>query len=274
MAQPIEPRRFKKRWAFLILLLLVMGLMIGGHWIWTIGAGRRVTKLVATYRAAGQPIEPDDFRLVGVVGGENAVDDLRAAARAIDQTTDAWKAYEQSRDIPALPLRPQELEQIRAVLAGNPKALELLTSASKRPGVNWRLAWKTPVINILLPDLNTQRTLANFAMADALIAHTDGDHARAVQRAQEILFQSRVVGHQPTLVSHLVSIGLAALATELSEQLAEDVRVGGGPGEASPQQVRELIAALLDDTSSKESQRLAMLGERMMQLDSARPGHR
>jgi hypothetical protein len=174
------------------------------------------------------------------------------------------------RDDPALPLRPAELETLRAVMAANPTVFPLVESAAKKPGVDWGLVFKTPVINTMLPDLQPQRELGVLLKADALLAHTDGDHARVAQRAREVMFQSRAVGRQPILVSHLVSIGLGAMAADLTQHTAEDLRIGTGAGEAPPQRVRELIAMLLDDTLPAESQRHALLGERMMQYDMSR----
>ena len=270
MTDRSQPRRLRKRWAVLALLILCMLLVIGWHRLWTVGAGRRLNRLVATYRAAGQPIEPEDFVVDDVAPADNAVLDLRAAAAAIDRTTPAWKALSESNDDPAVALRPEELEQIRAVVAANPAALEHLEAAAGKRGINWGLRFRTPVISIMLPDLNAQRELATLLKYDALLAHTDGDHARAVRRVGEMLFLARAVGRQPILVSHLVSIGIGAMATDLLTQMAEDLRVGNGPGDATPQQVRELIAALLDESAVAASQRDALLGERMMQLDIAR----
>jgi hypothetical protein len=123
----------------------------------------------------------------------------------------------------------------------------------------------------LLPDLTDQRELAQFLHADALLAHTDGDHARAVGHVGKILFQSRAVAKQPMLVPSLVSVGLSAMASELAMDLAPDLHLADDePGAATPRQMRELIAQLLDESAIDEAQRNGLLGERMSQLDIAR----
>jgi hypothetical protein len=65
-------------------------------------------------------------------------------------------------------------------------------------------------------------------------------------------------------------VGIRDLAAYRAGELAAELRVGGGRGDAAPAQVRDLIRALLDDTSQRSGQRMALLGERAMQLDSAR----
>lgn len=270
MTQRSEPRRIRRRWLILGLLLLAMVLAIGWHRLWTIGATRRLAKQVATYRAAGQPIELEDFLVLGVARADNAVPELRAAAAAIDRTTDIWTKLRDRRNEDGLPLRTDEVELFRAAVAGNPTVLPLVESAATKRGVDWGLVFTTPVINLMLPDLQRQRELANLIKIDALLAHTDGDHSRALRRVGELLFLARAIGRQPILVSHLVSIGVGAMASELVATMAEDLRIGNAPGEATPQQVRSLIATLLDDTDAAASQRAGLLGERMMQLDVVR----
>ena len=271
MTTRVRSRPF--RWGRVIVisfvLLLLVGLLL--HWMWTIGARRRLDAQVAVYRAGGEPIEPADFTVAGVADVDNAALDLRAAHAAIDRDSEAWIAFDKLDEGPALPLRPDELALIRQLVSANGGVFPKVASATTKPAVDWQIVFTTPVWLTLLPDLKDQRELARFLRADALLAHTEGDHARAVRRASEILFQSRALGKQPLLVPSLVSIGLSAMASELAADMAPDLRIGGSePGAATAQQVRELIAQLLDESALVESQRNGLLGERMAQLEIAR----
>jgi hypothetical protein len=91
---------------------------------------------------------------------------------------------------------------------------------------------------------------------------------------REVLFISRAVDRQPTLVSHLVSLGISAMAAERLSQIAPELRLAteGGAGDgkaATPEQVRDLIAAMLDDRPVHEGRKRALRGERASQLDTA-----
>lgn len=264
-----RPVRWGRVFVMSFVLLLLVGLLL--HWMWTIGARRRLDAQVAVYRAAGEPIEPADFTVAGVADADNAAIDLRAAHAAIDRDSQAWTTFEKLDEEPALPLRPDELALIRRLVSANASVFPKLASATTKPAVDWQIVFTTPVLQTLLPDLKQQRELARFLRADALLAHTDGDHARALSRASEILFESRAIGKQPLLVPHLVSIGLSRTASELAAEIAPDLRIGDSePRAATPQQVRELIAQLLDESTLVESQRNGLLGERMAQLEIAR----
>jgi hypothetical protein len=261
------------RWGrgILIALALLLVILVVAHWIWTTGARRRLDAQVAAYKAAGEPIEPGDFAAKGVADAENAVLDLRAAAAAIDRKAATWKTFDDLPENPALPLRPREIDVLRELVSGCPRVFPNVESAVTKPGVDWQIVYTTPVIVTLLPDLEEQRALANFLRADALLAHTDGDHARAIRRTTQILFIAKAVGAQPMLVPNLVSIGLGTMASELTIDIASDLRVAAEqPNAATPQQVRDLIAQLLDETGVDEAQRNGLLGERMALLDTAR----
>ena len=227
MTQRAERERshgIRLRWVIVILVMVLMLMLVATHWVWSIGAGRRLASQAAKYRAAGEPIEPEDFVAVGVVPGENAVPDLRAAAAAIDRTLKEWTDFRDANEESALPLRADELARFRVIRDANPTVLPLVESATRKPGIDWRLVFKTPTINLMLPDLATQRDLAYFLQADALLAHEEGDHARPLRRVDNLLFMSRVVGHQPTLVSHLVSLGISAMACDLArDQIQDDI---------------------------------------------------
>jgi hypothetical protein len=267
---PSKPRRLRGKRLLAVAFLLFLAAIFATHKAWTVGAGRKLARQVAEYRARGEPIEPADFNVGVVPDDDNAALDLRAASAAIDRTSAAWKAWDEARDNPALPLRDEESKYVRALVEGNPKVFPLIEAATKKRGADWGVRFRTPVINVLLPDLQRQRELAQFLKMDALLAHTDGDDARAVRRVRDVLFVGRASGNQPILVGHLVSLGITNLAVQALEDVVEELRVGDGGGEVSPQQVRDAIADLLDEGPVTASQRQALLGERMMQLDMAR----
>lgn len=248
-------------------LLMIVGLLLG-HWIWGVGAGNRLEKQVAAYKAAGEPIEPGDFIVAGVTDADNAAIALTDAAKAI-QKTSAYEAYAKL-DAVEFPLRDDEIALLRTIRAENEKAFGHVETAMKRSGVDWKLALVSPVMQILMPQLNEQRELARLLAADALLAHHEGDDARAIERIEQLIFLARAVDRQSVLVSHLVAVGITGLATDRAAKIAPKLRVGGEEGAATREQVEKLVKRLLEEQPAREGMRWAMLGERMFQLDTSR----
>ena len=80
-----------------------------------------------------------------------------------------------------------------------------------RKGVDWKIGYRSPVIQILLPDLNPQRQLARLMVDRARLNYQRGDHAAAIRDLQRAACIGRAVSHQPMVVSHLVSVGINSL---------------------------------------------------------------
>jgi hypothetical protein len=80
------------------------------------------------------------------------------------------------------------------------------------------------------------------------------------------------------LISDLVSIGLSAMASERVEQITPDLRIAAagaasdadGTKPASPEQVKALLAELLDDRTSTANHQRALRGERVLHVDAVR----
>lgn len=134
---------------------------------------------------------------------------------------------------------------------------------------------------MLVRDFTQQRELARLLHGAALLAHEEGDDGEAIARAREVLFVGRAADRlPPTLVAHLVSLGIRALGCDAVIQLAPDLNVGpaggvgdappdGGAGRAAPRaQVSELIAELLDDAEPVEGLRRSLRGERVEFFDT------
>jgi hypothetical protein len=258
------------RW-FKVLTLLgvaVIGIIGLGYYIWAHGAGTELDAQVAAYQAAGEPIEPGDFLVAHIDDDDNAAVALREAAR-IDQASREWKAADPPGEL-GLPLRDKEIAAFRAVIAVNPNAFAGVDDAMKRKAVDWQIPMKSPVISVLLPDLNEQRQLSRLIFWSAYLHHQNGDDAAALKDLDRIIFISRTVDLQPTLVSHLVALAQMGMVTKAVQDMAPDLKIGSDQGDASPQQISQLIAKLLDDKPLLAGRRRAFRGERMIELDVAR----
>ena len=274
-----DPRRRRERhWgrrigiAFLVLLLALLVAFA----VWARRSTRGYVNQLAAYRAAGEPTSVGELNAwpALVTPGENAVPALRAAAAAIDEKTEAARQVFQSTYEWMPPLREEEVEAIDALVKESAKALEALETAAALSGVDWGQRFTTPMMStVFLSDLTPQRSLASLVRSKMLLEHHRGDDAEALRCARRLLFIGRAVDHQPTLVSHLVAVGINAMAAQGAAQVASELRVAGkrdagSRGAATPEQVRALIAEFLDERALAEGQRRSWIGERVMQIDS------
>ena len=271
------PRRRERHWgrrigiAFLVILL---GLLLT-YAVWARRSTRGYVDQLAAYRAAGEPTSLEELIAwpALVTPGENAVPALRAAASSIDEKTEAAQQVFLSTYEWMPPLNDEEVAAIDALVKENAPALEALERAARLSGVEWDLGFTTPMMNHVVPHLTAQRSLASLVRWKMLLEHHRGNDAEALRCAQRLLFISRALDHQPTLVSHLVAIGINAMAAQGATQVAPELRIAGqgdagSAGAATPEEVRALIGQFLDERALAEGQRRSWVGERVTQIDS------
>ena len=266
----VEPRPFRWGRYLMLAFLLVMVVVILGHWWWSNRAERQLLAQMDEYRKLGEPTEFEDFNDTDIPDSQNAAEDLRAAARAIVLEGDDRKAFDQIER--GLPLRDKEVALFRKVMEESAEAFKHVQTAKAKPAVSWKLRFQSPMIALLLPDLNSQKDLANLLAAAALLAHHEGDDATAILRIEDLHFVAAALQKQPILVSHLVSNGVRALAADTLRHIAPDFQIAGSNSAtgrpADRKRVQELIADLLDDAPVRAGFRRALQGERLAQKDS------
>jgi hypothetical protein len=122
-----------------------------------------------------------------------------------------------------------------------------------------------------MPSFNSARNLANLVGDAALHAHIRGDDVEALDRAMDVMALGRAVDAQPTLIAHLVGVGIDALAVHRIQVMAPALKVrAGDENDPVRQRVRQLIAQLLDDDAAAESLRRAFVAERVFQIETVR----
>lgn len=268
---PDKPRPRRRGRTVLLVLLGLFLLVLGSHAYWGHYNGRKLAHATEALRAAGEPMTAADLRQPPVPDDRNAAVLLRAAAKGIDQETEAWKAFEEVQ-WPAvgtrLPLPPGDRAASQRAIDENEAAFPLVAAAVNREGVDWGVDY-TPGFFTLLPDLNEQRTLAQLLEAAALVAHEQGDDARAVSYLEQVDFIGRALGRQSTLVTTLVSCGIAELHTRGLSEIAPDLKVSDSDPAAVPAaQVRRVIDGLLDDGPHRQAWLRGLRGERALQQDT------
>ena len=105
---PFPPRYWwLKRILLAVAVLLVC--LVAVRWWWGVVAERRLNALIAEYKAAGEPLYPEDFQTPPVDADENAVTLILEAGRrireptelmiSIDDALDPWTALEYPHEV-------------------------------------------------------------------------------------------------------------------------------------------------------------------------------
>ena len=71
---------------------------------------------------------------------------------------------------------------------------------------------QSPLLGKMLTSLHEPRTLSNLLTDAALRAHVRGNDAAALEFIWDTRHISYTVEHQPSIVGHLVAIGIEAMA--------------------------------------------------------------
>jgi hypothetical protein len=251
-------RSWLKRIAMVFLVLLLAVVVSHAVWGWRAKAAfeRRLTEL----DVAGEQIRASAFAAAPMAPDQNAALDLMAAGELIDPKDPQWLAV---NDIErSLPLDEKEMSAIQAVLSSKQQALGLIETAAHKPGVDWGIDPNVPYLFVKIPGLTEARALANLLSLAALAAHQRGEESLAFQSLHAMLFLSRAVDRQATIVSHLVAVGISTLAARMAEQIAPDLRVG--VNRQSSADAHKLIADFVDDRDLHDGLAAAMRRERLM----------
>jgi hypothetical protein len=265
-SEGIDPPRPRKsplaKWAWRgFVAVVVLGTLLGvAFWVWSARVERQFQARLRELHDAGEPIYPQDFVTAAPAAGTNAAEDLIAAGAVAGKKDEASAAFDDLSWLGA-PLTDQEVKVLSAYVEGRHEVFGWVEAAAGKPAVWWDIDYSQPTVLADPPGWREARAAGNVLRSDALLAHHRGDHRTALLRARQIDMIGRAIDRQPTLVSHLVAIGLQAMAADLVEWVAPDLKVGGEAG-GSPAEVRALIDEFLDEGPLREGMINALRGER------------
>lgn len=262
--KPSPPFRRLRRF---VLLAGTIGIVFGSIWVsWNHEANRRLQARLDAIAARGEPVRIEQLsRDEPLDEDDNAARTFNLAASLIDSANPTPR---QSRfdfvDYPPFSRRWHRLMD-RAIVA-DADALATARSARSQCEADWDTDAANPLWGLSRPYLGEMRNLANLLGDAALYAHLHGDDFEALERARDARHLSRVLAAQPVLVDHLVSIGIDALAMTQLQVVAPGLKIQSpsatapaGERPATPQQVRELIAELLDERANDNFHRAVVM---------------
>ena len=273
-AQPIPPRYWWLKRILLACVLLVFALA-GLRWWWGYEAERRLQAKIDEYHAAGQPVTIEDFQYPPVPDEENAAYFLMKAAEAI--IVPAGLRVDFGDVCNELDRVVEYVDDVKRIVEANDEVVRLVREAVAKQEVDWKKKLKSPVIDVLLPNLSPQKQLARLLCTAALYNHHIGNDAEAVSVLRDTLRQAELVPvRQTSLISHLLETAIQALAAGVVEEIAPRLCIAGSTAEESDgvvpvdaDEVRELIDFLLREDTLRDHWLQAMYAERLMELDCA-----
>jgi len=275
-AERIPPRyRWLKRLTILFLVLFVA--MAGVRWWWGHHAEQRFQTWLTSARDAGERLFPEDLAAeYGPLPDDaNGAYFLKLAVESMTTWPDDMPTS--SALLADRQARRDQRQQIAQYVSANQGASALVRMARAQSRADWDVQLTSPMIAVLLPHLATQRELARLTALAALHYHEEGNGAEAVAMLHDLMAIARHVGDgQPFVIGYLVACAIDSLATRTVESCVADLQIADPtaalPGEQRPatrDDVRALIAELLDEQNPREGLQLAFDSERMLELDAA-----
>jgi hypothetical protein len=152
-------------------------------------------------------------------------------------------------------------------LASNREAMARLDAATAKPGVNWRINFRSPVIEARPAEIISAFHLANLLRSAALYAQQCGDEPAALRRVGQMLALARIVDQQGLYPAHLAATSIAASAARTACEIARNPpRLGS----ASRVNVRRLIDDFLNEQWLMDGQARALRTFRVTLWDTAK----
>ncbi len=247
------------RWRVAVGLGVAVVVLFFAHGIWGIVAQRRLTATLAALAAAGEPLTAADLHLGAgdPPAADNASLDYRRAADLIDESAPAWRRYDET---PAgaftPPLTADERSMATELCRDNAAVLAAVAAGrGKLAG-----AWHDPfAATTLLPSLGTTRRASVLLSLAAADAAARGDGPTAVSRLADAVAIADAAERRPTLVGHLVAIGMTAVAAEAVDRTMPLVTVAAADRPAA----EALLAALQDERPMRAGAQLSWRSERV-----------
>ena len=289
---PTARRRGRLRWIAVAATLLVVTLVAVAV-VWEAADRRAAAALSAArddLRAAGLSASKADFvaSLDPVPDDANAAIELYAAAGRVDAGAEVWKTVNYAGTLPPFDYEPHPAvaadeavatwADLLAALDANADAVDefdglhaKIRPAAGRVRANFGVDWggpDAPMLAALYPDLNPQRDLASLLSYTMLADARRGDSGRVANLGLLMAGQADALGAgHPTMLGHLVTLGLDDQLSDTIARVAPVLAFGPASTNADPDDIRRLIAVLLDDGPRRDGWRRAVAGEIATQQD-------
>ena len=249
-----------------IAVVAVCLLLVGAWWYGNSRWNRKIQVLLDQYRAAGQPVDPEDFDPPATIDDDNAALALKEAAAAVTLTTDQDDLVGYVDPV----LIADNLDEFRRIAEANAPVFELVRRARSMKGADWGVRMRSPAINVLLPSLSEQQALGRLLCSTAIYHHKTGGETEAIETLRDALAIGKTMRKMPTLVPDLVALAIESLVYIAVEDIAADLNASGPSGAGVRVKTKSLIGELLDEKRIREDGKWVYYGERAWLFDTAK----
>ncbi len=217
---------------------------------------------IASIRSHAEPILPEDFSHAAVPANRNSAPLLLHAAGAIDLSKEQWERIESIiSDDPS----PADLAFAGDLFRRNRPVFDEISTAHRLGEVDWRIQWAHPALDTSLSHLQQLRQLANLLTYAAWTHHHLGEDATALKNLSDLLFLSRIADDPGPIVAHLVDLGITAVASARTREIALTLHIDN---DEMRQQAQSLIRKFLAEDARQAAINRAWQTERMSTLDT------
>ncbi len=257
------------------LVVFVVAGVIARVW-WGRHAERALQAELDAIGARGEPLAWRELAGPAVADADNAALLLRKIADVefvggqpadMDDRTYARLSKLVYSHYPTCGHRKRHREDVDKVFEIAAEAMALCRQARGRSGCDWGVDFTRPAITLTRPSTAPYRNLGRVLEPAALAAHDDGRDGEAVEIVLDLLAMGRRVGEAPSLLACLLEYLNRAQAASAVESILPELKIGPAPA-ATPEQVRALIAELLDDRHAQQTLVRAFILERSLKYDT------
>lgn len=275
--QDYNPPRFKWTKRITLLSLVVVLVVVGLVTVATSVAQRRLDALVASYRAAGEPVYVEDFnKHKDIANDKNAAMYYQQAERAYVEPGGNFSKYDINDLQRAMVKGMYErfAPEVDQFIETNGATIALIQKGAQCDDVEWAHFYSRPLFNGMLSKLSAPRNHAKLLAIAAERTHLDRRDGEAVDLLilERRLSRDRSAG-PACLMRHMVTLSVASLNCETIEHIAHELTVSTDAKSqssdgASREQIQALMDVLLDETDSTSSLSRAIVTERAALIDA------
>lgn len=261
-AAPIPPRFVWLRRGAIGFTLLLLTLIALRLW-WGREANRRIAEMGRVAHARGEPFYPEDFRQPPVPDAENAAILIQAASDQVPVSGASYPDLENGEHAPPL---ESELPPLETFVAGYRAPMKLVHAARSLPKAEWNAI---PSVSNSLPNLSGVPSLRHAIIASAMLERARAHDGLAIERVQDELAFANVLDRaNAEIILNFMAAGTSNFCTEFIRTSAMSLAISRESStDATPDQVRVLIATLLDERELNEGAIRAFYGERATTIE-------
>ena len=268
----------KTKWFYGILLTYYIVTISAGAWWWSY-SHKLYNEAVDPVIARGEPLAWSDFASDSIPDNENAAvlyeqvgdcpmvkDSPQLYLQEFSHVRDDWisSCREMVAEFVSKPeIRRKYPKEVRKVIELSRGALALCRKARLLGKADWKISpdnEDSGSYTLLIPGRGS--SVARLLCLAAIDAHQRGRDDAAVEYLRDIIAMGDAMSTIPSDMAVLQSSYLYSSVKNPLEQILPGLRIGQAPGNVRTENLRGLIAELLDTSKCSQGVALAMMGER------------